>query len=176
MITGELETGEDFGPAMLALTEPRRRFVLALLDQTGKPNYADAARAAGYSDKSDGAKVTGHHLAHNARVIAALHEESRKRFTLLGWRGVLGLSAIADDRDHPDHFKALKELSDRFGYGAVTEHKVTVERKDMTGAAMTARIAEFAAKHGLPVESLLGANAAPDMKLIEGEIIDADRS
>ncbi len=169
----DLDAEADFGPAVKRLTDQQRAFVFALLDQGGKPNYAAAARTAGYSDTKEGAKVRGHAAAHNSKVIDALHEEAGKRFRLLGWAGVRGLARIASDRKHPDHFKANKELADRFGFSAVTEHKVTVEKTDLTGAALMARIMEVASKLGVDPVVLLGENAAPPkMRQIEAQVVE----
>src|ERR1700683_142035 len=85
---------DDYGPAMQALEPQRQAFVNALLDQRGSPNFAQAAIAAGYSDPPGTSRVTGPHLARNPRIIAALHEESKRRFTIAGWQGVVNLIKI----------------------------------------------------------------------------------
>lgn len=165
---GDLET-DRFGPAMLALPERPRKFVLALLDQP-KPNYAAAARKAGYSDSSEGAKVRGHNLAHDARVIAALHEEAGKRFRLLGWLGVKGLAEIAADAKHPDTYKARKDLADRFGFAHVQKHEVIHEEKKATPAQKLAEVRELCEFLGVPFDParFLGANT---IKQIEGTVV-----
>lgn len=168
-----LDAADIYGPAMERLSALQKRFVLALLDQGGRPNYAKAAREAGYADSTEAAKVRGHEQAHNTKVIAALHEEAAKRFRVLGWIGVRGLAAIAANKKHPDHFKANKELADRFGFSAVTEHKVTVEKTDLTGTALMARIIEVAGKLGVDPVVLLGENAAvKPMKQIEVQVVE----
>ena len=134
--TDEIVADADFGPAMSALEQQKQRFVLCLLEQRGQPNFAEAARSAGYSDHPGTSRVTGHTLIRQPKVIAALHEESRRRFTLAGWQGVLNLIKIAEDDTNRNYFKASKELADRFGYAAVTEHKVTVDHTDLTGQAI----------------------------------------
>ena len=40
-------------------------------------------------------------------------------------------------------------MLDRTGFGAKSEHKVTVEHRDLTGPAMLARINELAEKFGI---------------------------
>jgi len=143
---------------MQALEPQRQAFVNALLDQRGTPNFAHAAIAAGYSDHPGTSRVTGFHLARNPLVIAALHEESRRRFTIAGWMGVVNLIKIAENEGHKMHFKASKELADRFGYAAVTEHTVKVQHTDLTGQAILERIRALAAKHGLSEAKLIGGN------------------
>lgn len=168
---GDLEI-ERFGPAMLVLGDRQRKFVLALLNQK-KPNYASAARVAGYSDTKEGAKVRGHHLAHDGRVIAALHEEAKKRFRLLGWLGVKGLADIAADPKHPDHYRANKDLADRFGFMAAQEHHVVHEEKRATPAQKLQEIKELCEFLDVPFDPsrFLGSNPLP---MIEGkaEIVD----
>lgn len=172
MNDGEMEAPR-FGPAMLALDDRRRAFVQALLAQD-KPNYGAAARAAGYSDpgpKSSYLRKQGHELAHDARVIAALHEEAGKRFRLLGWLGVKGLAEIAADKRHPDNFKANKELADRFGFAAVQKHEVLHEEKRVTPTQKLQEIKELCEFLGVPFEpgKFMGTNAVP---MIEGEVVE----
>jgi phage terminase small subunit len=159
-VLDELYAGdpEDYGPAMQALEPQRQAFVNALLDQRGRPDLGQAAIAAGYSDHPGTCRVTGYHLARNPRIIAALQEESRRRFTIAGWMGVINLIKIAEDDTHKMHYKASVELADRFGYAAVTEHTVKVQHTDLTGQAILERIRALAVKHKIPEATLLGGN------------------
>jgi hypothetical protein len=172
ILDGDLEP-DRFGPAMLALPSDRwRQFVLAVLDMGQKPNYAKAARVAGFSDSSEAAKVTAHRLIHDARTISALHEEAGKRFRLLGWLGVKGLATIAADKSHPDFYKANKDLADRFGFAHVQQHQVVHEEKRATPAQKLNEVRELCEFLGIPFDpaKFLGANAvhaAP--KQIEGD-------
>jgi phage terminase small subunit len=75
----------ELGPRMQALPERERKFVWFYLTNEGPPNGAQAARDAGYSDRSEGAKVRAHALLHRERVILALEEVGKKAF-----RGLLG--------------------------------------------------------------------------------------
>jgi phage terminase small subunit len=153
---------------MQALTPLQRAFVKALLEQTGKLNATKAAVAAGYMPNSrGGAAVVAHHLMKNQRVISALHEVSKQSFKILGWRAVLGIARIAEDQKHPDHFRALKELKDSFGFAQVHEQSIKVEHTDRSGAEMMRRIRLLAEKHGMNPDSLLGGNNPT--KVIEHE-------
>ena len=172
-VLDELYAGSPdyYGPAMQALEPQRQAFVNALLDQRGRPDLGQAAIAAGYSDHPGTSRVTGYHLARNPRIIAALQEESKRRFTIAGWMGVVNLIKIAEDDGHKMHYKASVELADRFGYAAVTEHNVKVQHTDLTGAALLERIRALAAKHGLDEQKLIGGNAV-NVVANEQQVID----
>ena len=80
---------EDYGPAMAALNEKQRKFVMAMIEFPGI-TQADAARRAGYSDVAEGAKVRGHYCAHNPAVQAAIREEAGKRLNSSSLTMVVG--------------------------------------------------------------------------------------
>ena len=168
----ELRVPGDYGPAMSLLDERRQLFVENVLSQRGKPNYAQAAREAGYSDSSEACKVLAFKFMRHPKIIAALHEESRRRFTILGYHAVIGLADIADNAKHPDHYKALTQLADRFGYAAVTEHNVKVQHTDLTGQAILERIRALAAKHGLDQAKLIGGNVADGQQVVEATAVE----
>jgi hypothetical protein len=152
---------------MARLTEQQRRFVVAVLQQT-VVNATQAAKDAGYSDVADGAKVRGHELMHNPKVLAALKEEMGKRIALGAIVGIYGLQAIAADPDHKDHLRACVALADRGGYSPIVHQEIKVEHTDRTGAALMDRIKELAQKHGLDPEKLLaGGSVSRETKLIE---------
>jgi phage terminase small subunit len=137
-------TDADLSPLMSKLTEQQRRFVLALLMQA-IPNFAQAARDAGYSDAFDGAKVRAFELMHNPRILAALKEEMSKRIALGAIVGIYGLQAIASDPDHKDHLKACVALADRGGYSPIVQQEIRVEH---TIKSPMERIKELAPKFG----------------------------
>jgi phage terminase small subunit len=151
----------SLGPAMLALTEKRRKFVLAMAsDPFG--SQTSWAKLAGYSDRSGGAKVRAWETYHDPQVQAAIQEVARQ---LLGSRGPLlateGLLRIAGDRKHPQHVKALEMILNRTGMGEKQEIEVT--HVDLRGDALVERLKALAARLGLDAEKLLGA----DTKTIE---------
>jgi hypothetical protein len=167
MDVGELE---GLGPAMLALNERRRRFVVTLLQQV-RPSYLRAADMAGFAPAGSGTipkkrravlKQIGWRLAHDERVIAAINEEVSKRFQSAGALiGLAVMTRIAETKGHKDQLRAAEMLANRAGFGAEQQISVKHTHTDMTGAALMARIKELAAKHGLDPEKLLGGNAAP---------------
>lgn len=162
----------NLGPAMRGLTEMQRRFVLAMAsDPFG--NAKRWAIAAGYSDKSEGAKVTGHHLVHDPRIEAAAMEIARGTLNAVG--PVLAVSVMlraARNPKHPKHLRAAEMIANRVGLHETTEHVVNVNHSDRTGAAMAERIKQMAGLLGIDPGQLLGMNAGP--KLIEGEVVSHD--
>lgn len=167
-MTDELE----YGPAMAALTEKQRRFVLAMAsDPFG--SAAAWARAAGYSDKSEGAKVYGHYLLYSPKIEEAVLEVGRSMMTTVG--PVLAahamLRAAANPR-HPKHLRAAEMLANRVGLHEVQE--VRVRRTDETIAAKLERLRELAALLGVDAAALIGANA-PHVKQIEAQAEPAEK-
>lgn len=144
---------------MAALNERQRLFVMAMIEVPGCSNAA-AARAAGYSDHLEAAKVRGHYLAHNPAVQAAIREEAGKRLNAasLTAAGVL-LKLLTDDEIEPkDRIKAAGMLLDRSGFGAAQTINVNKTVSDRTGAGMLERIRQLAAANGLDPVKLLGTN------------------
>ena len=144
------------GPAMTALSEMQRRFVLALLED-GSANHTRAAANAGYEGGNGGQRVAGHRLAHDPRVQAAIQEEAKSR---IGAGAILAssvLQEIAENRTYSagDRIKAALAILNRSGLHEKTEHKVVVEdTRDQ--AALVAEVKSFAAQLGLDPRKLLG--------------------
>jgi phage terminase small subunit len=178
-IPAELDEVGELGPAMRALNERRRRFVLALAENPDWP-YGRAAKAAGYGtgmSNDNTLRVIGRRLAQEEQVIEALREETSKRFRVRGAIVTMrGMFAIAQDRTHKDHFRALEWLGNRAGFHEMSEHKITVERTDRTGTAMIERIKYLAEQLGIDPAQLLGANGMSALpKLIEGSNVPSTR-
>lgn len=147
----------DLGPAMQALpTDRQRAFVVAML-QYGMRGYGKAALAAGFTGDDNTLRVTGHRLAHDARIQEAIREEGQR---MLGASVGLGVDFLTATLENPiastkDRLRAVELLFNRTGLPAQTEHKVTVEHK-MSEEEKELRIAELAKKHGLNIDELLG--------------------
>jgi hypothetical protein len=172
---------EDFGPAMLALDERKRKFVLAVirLQHNGAKNAAAAARAAGYSDHKEACKVQGHLLMHSPRIQAALTEETRRRINLAAAivaTPVVIEIALDKKAAHRDRLHAAEMLFNRGGFAPQTEHKVTVEHQQ---PKQFLELAERLAKElNMPAERLLGINRAAAV-VLEGvavEIVDGQQT
>jgi len=118
----------ELGPAMAALNDRQRAFVLTLI-QTGCTR-AEAARVAGYEGDSDTLKSAGYRLAHTPKVQAALQEEAVKlmRDHAPVMIEVLHSIAINPQADAKDRIRAAGELLSRSGLGTMSEHKITVEK------------------------------------------------
>lgn len=159
---------QEFGPAMTALNERQRLFVLAMVERPGC-THAQAAREAGYSDVASAAKVRGHHLAQHPGVQAAIHEVTGLRLnanSLLAADALIKIMQSSRSADK-DRMKAAGMLLDRTGFGASQTINVnkTVIRKVNASEAM-AKIAEFREKFPLQFAKMIGS-AVPEP--IEGE-------
>jgi len=155
------------GPAMFALSPPKRAFVFAKV-HFGCSN-AEAARHAGYSKNHPGnAKVTAYQLAHSEEVQAAIIEESRKVMAAEGPRSIRTLVEIREDKkaEAKDRIKASLELLNRGGLNAVSEHHLTVEHT-LTPEQQDRRILELCRELEVP-------DAVARKMLIAPEAIDAE--
>lgn len=83
-----------------------RKFAWAYLFSGGEG--ADSARAAGYSDVADGAKVRASELLQREDVHAALRELSTKYLFSLAPKAIARLGQILDSPQHPKHFNAIE--------------------------------------------------------------------
>lgn len=111
---------------MQALSERERKFVWFYVTNEGPPNAAQAARDAGYSDVSEGAKVRAHALMHRERVILALEEVGRKAFRGLLGPAVRAASRLIENDKHTDHSKAVFTTLARLGLGEKSSVDVSV--------------------------------------------------
>jgi phage terminase small subunit len=168
------EDDSDLGPAMRQLTSKQQRFVQIYLEQPTRSGKSTAA-AAGYSTGGSGVGVRfeAYRLLRSERILAAIREELDKRFRSDAVLGRAVLLEIALDKEHPQRLKAATALLDRGGFHSMSEQRITVDHRDMTGDAMRERIQALAAELGVDAAKLLGANAVP-MKVIEHEPAAAD--
>lgn len=166
----DISDGEYLGPAMRALNERYRAFVRAVL-QFPSAKGETLSRAAGFKNSAGGHRVNAHRLLHHDKVLAAIQEETWKRLKLGGLIGVSHLIRMAEDTEHPNHFRACEALADRAGYSAAMKVDVEVDdKRPKTAAARLARITELAGELGVDVTRLLGVNVSRESpKLIEHE-------
>lgn len=153
------------GPAMSVLSPKRRAFVKAMFDNPSG-SRTDWAKAAGYSDVKEGAKVRAHEAYHDQKVQAAILEYGR---TVFGTEGVVlavsGLLAIARQPNHPAHAKALELIANRTGFNE--KQQIEVVHRDLTGDALIERVAQLAEKLGIDKRKYLGTEVSHETKVIE---------
>lgn len=144
---------------MLDLNERQRAFVIAMVEMGGI-NYTRAAIAAGYGGGNyDAASVQGNRLAHDERILTAIHEESFRRLRSGTIMAVQTLLEIASDTasENKDRLKACEMILNRGGLPASTEHTIKVEHHDMTDQVKIERIRQLAIKQGIDPVKLLGS-------------------
>jgi hypothetical protein len=154
-----MSEGEDFthGPAMSALSERQRKFVLAMASDP----YASAAswaRAAGYSNANAACRTRAFELLRDPRVEAATFEVARAVMATVG--PVLAthvLMRTAANPDHPMQVKAAELIANRTGFSE--KQQIEVTHRDLTGEALIARLRALAERNGLDAEKLLGVKA-----------------
>jgi len=142
-------TDMDFGPAMQACSDRERKFVwhYLLLGGKGEGAGAEAARRAGYSDTAEAAKVRAHYLMHRERVITAMDEVGRTAFRGLLIPAIAAQRALIENKDHPDHAKAVGStlsrlgLTERTGVDVNVTGQVTVSHTDAALADLRALLA-----------------------------------
>lgn len=161
---GMSEDAEDFGPAMLALTEQQRKFVLAMLsDPLG--NASKWARAAGYSDRKGAERVRGHRNMRSDAVLRAIQEEAVRHLNTFGPALAVGvMMKIARNPRSKHQLRAAEAIANRVGLHEKTEHRVTVEHVD--DRRMLALAERLAAEIGVDPARLIGPNTTA---AIEGE-------
>ena len=117
-----------FGPAMSALNDRRRAFVVAFNNGGGK-NATEAARAAGYADTGSGRiRVQAHEMLHDPNVQAALVEDARARLAGDLHATLDIIDDIANNPQHKDRLAAAKMKLHHAGMVEVTkvQHEGTV--------------------------------------------------
>ena len=159
--------GTEWGPCMKALASDKHRmFVLALYQI--KPGYGanvKAAKMAGFGTETSSAKswsVIASRLAHDEKILAAIHEEDQKRIRSSAPRAILALQNLVEDPTAKDHARGIGMVLDRVHPIQSTsivkvEHDVTPSFR--ATAEIMKRIEELAAKFNV---------ALPAPKIIDG--------
>lgn len=178
----------DLPDGVQALRDPRwRAFVWAYTFNGG--DGAKAARAAGFSDASEGAKVRAHVLLQRQDILDALREMGARYLFSLAPKALFRLGQLLDRPDHRHHAKAIDMTLSRTGFVERTGVDVNlsgeVRHVDHTTAAVEdlrrmramgvpqAQLEKVFGFSGLSrYEKLL---AAEDAKLIEATAVEHDR-
>ncbi len=113
---------EDTPVTFGGLTERQSAFVVAYAESGGGTGAAaTAAQAAGYAKTSRAAaRVRGHELLRNPKVLEALRDELTRRLNAAATLGVAVLAELAADKNTPaaTRLSAAKDLIDR-GHGPI---------------------------------------------------------
>lgn len=162
----------ELGPAMQALSERQRAFVIAMLEHPGI-SQTRAAELAGYQNSEGGMRVQGHILAHHPKVQAAIREETGKRLNSLSLlaANVMADVMLSEDAPLKEKLKAAAAVLDRTGFAAAQNINVNKTITDHSGQAIMSRIRALAEKHGLDPQRLLGG-PKPVVELQEVKNVD----
>lgn len=162
---------DDFGPAMQALNERQREFVIGFT--LYGLNQAQAYKAAGYSTSSKDVIDTGaSRLMHTESVQAAILEVGQSLMRSKGPKAIMVLDRIMDDPEagDKDKIKAATELLSRSGFVATTRQDVNVRHTHRTREELESYIASMASKYGHDVSQLLGRDD-PNIIDVEAESV-----
>jgi len=130
---------EELGPAMLALSPIRRRFVMELANgPSGYGSDVHAARAAGFAGDDATLRTAATKALHNHKVQDALREVGGKLIRASAFAAIQQTEKIANDLQHRNCLKACLALMDRGGFAVETHHTVTVEHKSLDEQALEA--------------------------------------
>jgi phage terminase small subunit len=122
--------GTEWGECMAALASDRHRaFVLALYQiKPGYGAHVKAAKLAGWGTSTTSAKswsVIATRLAHDPKILAAIHEEDQKRIRASAPRAIRALEHLIEDPTHREHGRAIGMVLDRV-HGVEQRHVVDV--------------------------------------------------
>lgn len=130
----ETEVAEEWGPAMSALDERARKFVV--LRVWHGMNATQAAKNAGYSTKTDlYQRVQGCRLMQQDRIVAALKEVAEKRMQGATAIALVGLADAVESGKGRNRTAAQIEALDRFGFGKKSTQDIRVEHMDSRSTA-----------------------------------------
>lgn len=104
-------------PEQFRELKDERRRIFAWCYVFNGANGAAAARAAGYSDAAEGAKVRAHGLLQRDDVQEAIKALCSRYLFSLAPKAILALNNLLDDPKHPKHDKAIEMALSRSGHG-----------------------------------------------------------
>jgi len=163
---------DDYGPAMLALNDRQRRFVLAKCENPSI-SHEGASRAAGYLGEGINARVQGHRVATHPKVLAAMKEEAERMLNGDVLLATMALREIAKDTNHKDRAKVAMHIRAMAGLTEISRSEV-VHRVLTNDSEKIAAITALAKTLGLDPKTLLGqAGVVTDA---EFDIISPPRS
>lgn len=182
---------EDGLPDEFRDLRDRRRKLFAWNYVFNGADGAAAARAAGYSDHLEAAKVRAHHLLQRGDVNDAIQALCTKFLFSLAPKALLRLGQLLDKPDHPKHAKAIEMTLDRAGHAVKTQVDVNVSGSvtvNHTDAALESlrqlqalgvsheKLIETFGHSGLErYERMLLEADRREGRVIEGEVVRDDR-
>jgi hypothetical protein len=123
------EDTPGMGPALAALSEPRRLFVEHWV-RTGGASPLASAQHAGFSPNNKrAAAVTGNRLLKDAKIQAAVRELVGAVNLIELPKYVAAMRAIALNPEHRDQFRALVFCLGCAGIGPTFRHEYTVKQE-----------------------------------------------
>jgi phage terminase small subunit len=149
--------GVTWGPAMAALNERQKKFVIALFQvRPGHGCQVRAAKAAGYGRPSTTPETwaaIASRLAHDEKIQAGIREWGERYIRANAPRALRALTHLIETPSHRDHARGIAMVLDRV-HPAKTTHRVAVEHKhrhrvEITTEKALERIRELAARAGL---------------------------
>jgi len=155
--------GSELGPAMQALTEKQRKFVLSLYElPAGRGALTRAAQRAGYGGKPNSVRQIAHALWNNEKVRRAFQEVGYKYIGTTAVAAIQAARELIFQPEHPDHLKACRMFIDRgWPLENLTKQQIDVthtQRVELDPRVML-RLAE---ELNVPLEKLVGASRPPD--------------
>lgn len=158
----------DLGPAMRAINERQRRFVVAFY-HTG--NRERAAHIAGYAGDlgTNMLGVSAYSVWHQPKVQLAIKEFGES--SVLGGLIPMAFAALEDalrSGDHKEKTKAALAVMDRTGFHAKSEQ--IIRTPDRTRAEQIKEIMRLCAENGMDARKLIGG--AVDFVDADFEVVD----
>lgn len=153
MSTASLADTTSLGPAMSALTDKQRLYVIALFEAPKSHGALTfAAKRAGYGTPTSSRQSLSqmaHALNADPKIQLAIAEVSQQYITVLGPHAVRALKKLLDDPKARDHGRALGIVMDRVSpvqSTAVVEFKGEVKLSAGEASAVLERIEQLARK------------------------------
>lgn len=136
---------QQFGPAMTALSEMQRNFVIAHCNAGGK-NATESARAAGYSDK-EALRTNANRVLHSPKVQAAIRELMQARLSGNLPALIDEVEWMAKERGHSKQLDAIRFAAHHAGM--IEKHQVDVTHTHiLTIEEKKERLAQLSASLG----------------------------
>lgn len=156
----------EFGPKMRSLTDKQRAFVMVMVEFPAV-SAAEAARMAGYSDASEGAKVVACRMLQDKKIVEAIQEQAGKRLWAVSLKAAARVEQLIDSDDETIALKAAGMVLDRVNLAPQQNINIHQHVTDNSGKALMERIHALAAKHGLSPQQLLSKPA-----VVEGQFTE----